>query len=375
MTRRRAALWAVCGLLVGVLLAPIGTEAQLGITRVGGTATAAAPAYTTGEVAGISLDLAGGLRIANNGTFVVQESGAALTALQLIDDAIATEDAAVGAGGFKGVPMLVQRQDAQSNLCADLDFCIPTINNIGELRVTMAAGTGGTAIADDADFADGTTIGTPIGGVAESAAPTAVTEGDFGWAAITLNRAWKVTLYTAAGVPVTIPNDATHDSPALTTGPGVMGDCDDTATDAIDEGDAGRLRIDCTTRAALAAPMATATSGAGATPISVASAASTNSTNVKASAGNLYSISLVNTTATLYYLRLYNLSSAPTCSSATGYIATVPVPASTPGAGIVTNIAVGAAFTTGIGYCITGGPTSTDNTNAAVGIYGFLAYK
>ena len=43
--------------------------------------------------------------------------------------------------------------------------------------------------------------------------------------------------------------DATHDSAAKNTGPQVMGECDDTSTDAVDEGDAGRLRINCTSRA------------------------------------------------------------------------------------------------------------------------------
>lgn len=54
-------------------------------------------------------------------------------------------------------------------------------------------------LADDADFTDGTTEGMPIGGVAESASPTTVTEGDFGWAAITLNRALKTSLFNASG--------------------------------------------------------------------------------------------------------------------------------------------------------------------------------
>lgn len=79
------------------------------------------------------------------------------------------------------------------------------------------SGSGGTALADDADFADGVTSGTPIGGVAESASPTTVTEGDFGWAAITLNRALKVTLYSAAGTEITTGTDYTHDA-ALTVG-------------------------------------------------------------------------------------------------------------------------------------------------------------
>jgi hypothetical protein len=107
----------------------------------------------------------------------------------------------------------------------------------------------------------------------------------------------------------------------------------------------------------------------------IASAASTNATNVKASAGQVYNIFAVNTTATVYYLRLYNLSSTPTCSSATGFVGSIAIPANTSGAGIAVPFPVGWAFNTGIGYCITGGAGSTDNTNAAVGIYGAIVYK
>lgn len=105
------------------------------------------------------------------------------------------------------------------------------------------------------------------------------------------------------------------------------------------------------------------------------SAASTNSTNCKASAGNLYGLFMVNTTATVYYLRLYNSSSAPTCSSATGFIETIPVPASTTGAGIVLPLPVPIGYSTGISFCFTGGSSSTDNTNAATGVFGAVLYK
>lgn len=105
------------------------------------------------------------------------------------------------------------------------------------------------------------------------------------------------------------------------------------------------------------------------------SAASTNSTNVKASPGNVYGLSCINTTATLYYWRLYNLAAAPTCSSATGFIETLPCPASATGAGFVRPHPAGQAFTTGIGYCLTGGGSSTDNSNAATGVYLTVLYK
>ena len=110
----------------------------------------------------------------------------------------------------------------------------------------------------------------------------------------------------------------------------------------------------------------------------IVSAASTNATNVVAGAATAYHISLRNTTTTAYSFRLYNTVGAPTCSSATGYVTTVIAPpASAAGqvGGSETPLNIGAAFPTGLSYCITGGPTSTDNTNAAVGVYGFIMYK
>jgi hypothetical protein len=90
----------------------------------------------------------------------------------------------------------------------------------------------------------------------------------------------------------------------------------------------------------------------------------------------LYGVEVINTTSTLYYLRLYNLSSSPTCSSATGFIRTIPIPHGTgAGAGIANFYTVGETYGTGIGFCLTGGGSSTDNTNAATGVYLTLFYK
>ena len=109
-----------------------------------------------------------------------------------------------------------------------------------------------------------------------------------------------------------------------------------------------------------------------------AAGASTNATNVKNAAGTVYGYSLTNTTTTIYYLRMYNLASAPTCSSATGYVSTIPIPPASAAGGaggreIQKNI--GQAFTTGVGFCVTGGASSTDNTNAATGVFVEILYK
>jgi len=116
------------------------------------------------------------------------------------------------------------------------------------------------------------------------------------------------------------------------------------------------------------------TSG-GANTCYLSSAASNNATNCKNAAGQVYQISGINTTGTLYYLRMYNLSAAPTCSSATGFIESYPVPASTTGAGLQMENSIGQAYATGIGFCLTGGGGNTDNTNAATGVYISIKYK
>lgn len=157
-----------------------------------------------------------------------------------------------------------------------------------------------------------------------------------------------------------------------------------TAAGALIGGDATNgLDVDVTRLPALATGtntignvgFAPATSG-GLSSCVVQSAASTNATNCKGSAGQLYSIQVINTTSTLYYLRLYNSSGSPTCSSATGFIRSIPIPhASGNGGGVVIPQDIGETFGTGIAFCFTGGGSSTDNTNAATGNYITLLYK
>lgn len=105
------------------------------------------------------------------------------------------------------------------------------------------------------------------------------------------------------------------------------------------------------------------------------SAASTNSTNCKASAGNVYGIYVINTTTTNYFLRMYNASSAPTCSSATGFIETIPALGAAANGGGISRMQMAQGYSTGISFCLTGGGSSTDNTNAATGVYVTILYK
>jgi hypothetical protein len=114
---------------------------------------------------------------------------------------------------------------------------------------------------------------------------------------------------------------------------------------------------------------------AGCTPyhLSGGSAASTNSTEIKGVPARLCDLTLINTTTTLYYLRLYDTATAPTCSSATGVKHVYPIPfgATNAGGGIQRTLGTsgGEAYANGIGFCLTGAGTDTDTTNAATGVY------
>ena len=118
-----------------------------------------------------------------------------------------------------------------------------------------------------------------------------------------------------------------------------------------------------------------AASNGGATPYHYLSAASNNATLVSSGAHTVYALALINTTATVYYFRLYDSGSAPSCSSATGVVDNLPVPANANGAGVVIPLEVGASLANGLAFCLTGGGGDNDNSDAAAGVYVNLWYK
>jgi len=103
-------------------------------------------------------------------------------------------------------------------------------------------------------------------------------------------------------------------------------------------------------------------------PLKYLSAATLNPTLVHAGYTNLYSLVPINTTTTLYYLKLYNKATAPSCGTDTP-VWTIPVPygASNSGGGVALPTG-GLLFPTGLGFCLTGGLADNDTTNAATGV-------
>ncbi len=92
------------------------------------------------------------------------------------------------------------------------------------------------------------------------------------------------------------------------------------------------------------------------------SLASTNATNLKNIAGVIGGIIAINLTSSVKYLKIYDKATAPTVGTDVP-VMTIPIPASTDGAGFVFSVPI--QLSAGIGYAITG--AAADNDNTAVG--------
>jgi len=108
------------------------------------------------------------------------------------------------------------------------------------------------------------------------------------------------------------------------------------------------------------------------TPAHYLSAASTNATVVKASAGTILNITAINTTATVYYLKLHDTASTPTAGS-TAVVQCYAIPASTSGNGFVISVPI--AFASGVAFTCVGGIADNDSSNAATGIAINFVYR
>jgi hypothetical protein len=119
---------------------------------IGGGTEAAALRVT------LANDSTGTLTVDNAGTFAVQVDGAALTALQLIDDPVFADDAAFTLTSSKVMMSGAIRDDSLSTLTAVEGDAIPLrVNSTGALHVTGAGG--GTQYQVD-DVAGATDTGT-----------------------------------------------------------------------------------------------------------------------------------------------------------------------------------------------------------------------
>jgi hypothetical protein len=151
--------------------------------------------------------------VTNAGTFATQESGAALTALQLIDNLVLTEDAAHNSGDPGLMPLAVRRDANTSLVSTDGDYAPLQVDATGSLKVAIisGAGSGGTSATDDAAFSVASGSGTPIMGLADETSPDAVDEGDVGVVRMTLQRGLHVNLRDSSGNEVSVGGGTQYD--------------------------------------------------------------------------------------------------------------------------------------------------------------------
>lgn len=117
----------------------------------------------------------------------------------------------------------------------------------------------------------------------------------------------------------------------------------------------------------LALFLSTITALAQSAPRHYLSAATTNCTLVQSGKTIVRNIIPVNTTAVIYYLKLYDKATAPVAGTDTPVL-TFPVPVAAAAATIPITSVDGFAFLNGMGFCLTLNIADNDNTAAAVGV-------
>ncbi len=93
-------------------------------------------------------------------------------------------------------------------------------------------------------------------------------------------------------------------------------------------------------------------------------AASTNASNISTTSTILYDFQAYNNSATIAYLKFYNVVGTPVCNTDVP-VTTIIIPASTNGAGTNVVYFSGKSFGLGLGICVTGGIADNDNTPVA----------
>lgn len=373
------------------------TRATTSITPIGGVVETSAPTVTNGNASVLSLTTGGAVRVAvaSGGIAGVVEDVASagaeegILSMTIRQDTIASTTSADGdfqnlkttsvgrlyvdsavtsvvpgtgatnlgksedlvhTSGDVGVMALAVRQDTLSTLVsADGDYAPLKVDSAGRIYTTDTV--------QGQSATDAAVAGNPVlsGGRASTAVPTAMSaDGD-------AVPAWM----TRTGATV-ISGDNVDDAaftPATSRVVVIAGQADETATDSVDEGDAGAIRITLD-RKVITTPYAHPAGGY--TPVSTVSAASTNATSLKGSAGTVGAVTVTNINAAMRYLKFYNKATAPTVGTDTP-VYVIPLPGNTAGAGATVSFGdAGLNFSTGIAWALTTGPTVADTGAVAV---------
>lgn len=286
--------------------------------------------------------------VTNAGTFAVQVDGAALTALQVIDNPVVIDDAAftpattsVMMAGFEyddTTPDSVDEGDAgAARMSANRNQYMQLRDAAGNERGVNVNASNQLSVSVD------NTV---------TVASHAVTNA--GTFAVQVSSALPAGTNNIGDIDVL-------SLPALPAGTNNIGDVDVLTLPAIPTGtnSIGTVQPGNTANTTPWLVTDTAATTGGLTAGRIISAATTNATSVKGSAGQLYTILAHNINAAVRYLKLYNKATAPTVGTDTPVL-TMPIPGNTAGAGFVINCDKGWEFSLGVAAAITTGVTDAD---------------
>lgn len=171
--------------------------------------------------------------------------------------------------------------------------------NVGGAALTALQLIDNLPLADDADFTAGTTPGVGIQGVYETS-PTNVTAGDIGFVGITQQRAMKVTLFDSTGVEINLASQYAEDTPSVAAELVMMAGVvrkDTAATLASLDGDRTELIVDANGRLHVISTAAVVGNGVAATAQRVTIA--NDSTGILAGVTTVTTVTTVATVTTL----------------------------------------------------------------------------
>ncbi len=271
--------------------------------------------------------------VTNAGTFATQVDGAALTALQLIDDTVYAEDVAAQAAD-KGIAILAVRRDADTSLVGtDNDYANLQVDANGYLKVEIFDG-GGSHTVDNAG-----TFAVQVDGSA-------------------------LTALQLIDNPVLV-DDAAF-TPATSSVMMAGFEADEGSTDSVDEGDAGAARMTLD-RKVIVNPQPHTAGG-----LSIFRSLDLDETeeDVKTSAGQIYAIHITNFATSTRFIKFSNATAANTTVGTTAVFLTIPVPGNASddttlvtnfgGMGVAFDTALCAYATTGLADNDTGAPAAND---------------